>query len=328
MKRLTPALVTMLMLGVVGFLVVAYVAKKFLFAGVEETPQVARRNIPTAIVAIEPGTIITEKHLGVAPIRVDNIDAQTLVSDRVILGRVAKNLIEPLSQIRTDDLYPPGDGPEIEVESGMQAVTVALRDSSDVVDGLIRPGQFVNVHFHPSVTDRRMRKGMVMTLFEGVKVLALNRSFRPTDDDRAGTTVTFELSEEQANILLLARDHGEITLAYTPEGRGTGGVSVSQADRAFLEDVLGLDPLPEPKKPFRTDHYKGAGRSSQYFIDGRAVSGAGRADYDQGDFGGFDSDDYLRAGGGASRSYDSGDKRNDERKPTTIGRKSNKPDAA
>lgn len=274
MKRLTPALVTMLMLGVVGFLVVAYVAKKYLFAGEEEVPEIARRNIPTAIVAIEPGTRITNQHLGVAPIRVDRIDPQTLVSERVIVGRIAKKAIEPLNQIRTDDLYPPGDGPTIEVSKGMRAVTIPLVQISDTVDGLIRPGQYVDVHFLPSTNDPRVRKGMVMTLFEGVKLIALNQSYMPQAADRGGSTATFELTEEQANVLLLARDHGEITLAYTPDGPGNGGVSVSRADRAFLEEVLGLDPLPEPPKPFRAHHYRGRSLDVQEFVDGQPARSA------------------------------------------------------
>ncbi len=309
MKRLTPALVTMLMLGVVGFLVVAYVAKKFLFASTEEAPPIARRNIPTAIVAIEPGTVVTDKHLGVAPIRVDSIDPQTLVNERVIVGRVARNRIEPLSQIRTDDLYPPGDGPTIEVEEGMRAVTLSLQEGADIVDGLVRPGQFVDVHFRPTISDERLRQGMVMTLFEGVKVLALNSSFQPRDDDRAGTTVTFELTEEQANVLLLARDHGDITLAYTPEGRGTGGVTVSRADRAYLEEVLGLDPLPEPEKPFRADHYEGSRFSTQEFIKGRPARGTGV--------------DLTKRPGNEKVS----DEKSDDT-PSKIGRRTEKSDAA
>jgi pilus assembly protein CpaB len=271
-KRVTPALVTLLMLGVVGFLVVAYVAKTYLFVGTDEGPTLARRNIPTAIVEIAAGTLITEQHLGQAPIAIADIEPQTLVNSRVILGRIARQTIPPLSQIRTDDLYSPGDGPQIPVEPGKQAVTINLGEEADVVDGLIRPNQYVDVHFHPNQTDERIRQGMVMTLFEGVKVIALNQSMQPRGRNQSGTTVTFEMTESQANVLLLAARHGDIALSYNPNGPGRGtDVAVGQEGRAYLEEILGLDPLPQP---FRADQYRGSSRETQNFENGRPVGGA------------------------------------------------------
>ena len=106
-----------------------------------------------------------------------------------------------------------------------------------------------------------------MTLFKGVKVLAMNRS-TGGGASRSGNNVTLELSKEQANILIQARDKGSLTLTYTPEGKGNGGVAVGREDRATLDEILGLEPV---KPPFTSEIYYGSGRSVLQFQNGRPV---------------------------------------------------------
>lgn len=280
--RFTPAKVTLLMFGVIGMLIAAFIAKRLL--ATEEAPPVVRtRNIPTPIAALEPGMMVTEAHLGVAPINENDLEPDMLLSNRSIVGRVVKSAIDPLNPIRAGDLYPPGQHPPIEVSEGNRAVSISLREPVEMVDGLIAPGDFVDVHFTPdnNTNDERFDGGFTMTLFKGVRVLAINRSIRQGGLDQSGSSITFEMTPKQANVILLARSKGTIALSFTPDQQpGDGGVAVASADRATLEEILGLSPLLEPEQPdyFNSEIYQGTSRSALRFRDGRRDDGSSNDD--------------------------------------------------
>ncbi|MFG0334016.1 MAG: Flp pilus assembly protein CpaB [Maioricimonas sp. JB049] len=275
MKRLTPAMLTVIMLLVVGGLVTAYVAKNLL-ARDETPPEDPVVNVPMAIANLEPGTVITEAHLALGPARRSGLDREVVRSNRVLVGRVVRNGIKAAEPIRTTDLYPPGEYPPLEIAEGMRAVSIGLGDGSAVVDGLVRPGQYVDVHFTPeSYPDDDYTGGLTMTLFKGVKVLAINRASRAGSVGRGSNSVTLELTREQANILILAKQKGALQLTYTPEGAGTGGVAVSDEDRATFDEILGLDPPEPPEEPTVTEIYSGTGRRVLSFRKGRRTD-----DYD------------------------------------------------
>lgn len=273
MKRLTPAFVTLLMLVVVGLLIGAYVFKTLM--ATEESPAVAEtRLIPMPTSDLEPGTLITEAHIGQAPVSRDAMTPDTLISTRVVVGRVVKEKLKAAQPIRSNQLYQPGERPPLDVPSDMRAITVVMGDSGSVVDGLIQPRQYVDVHLTPSNTDDpRLRGGTTMTLFKGVKVLAINRSIATTNVDRGGNSVTLELTPEQANIVILAGTAGELMMSYNPNGKGTGGVTISNADRATLEEILSLKPLPEPTPAFRTEQFRGGSRAVNTYRDGQLIDG-------------------------------------------------------
>lgn len=277
MRFLTPAMLTVLLLLVVAGLVVAYVVKN-LFA-VEPVAAPAPRNYPMAVADLEPGTVITAAHLAQGPYA--GPPQKTFArADSILIGRVVREKIVAATPIDTTKLYPPGEYPPVEVAVGMRAVSLEVGSGAAIVDGLVRAGEYIDVHFTPSgYNDNRFRGGLTMTLFKGVKVLAVNR-VRSVGAGRAGgfNTVTLELTPEQSNILLLAKGKGELNLTYTPDGPGNGGVALADDDRAFLEEILGLAPPPEPKKPFVTEHYRGAGRGVMAFNDDGTLWG--------GDFGG------------------------------------------
>ena len=62
------------MFGIVGILVVGYVAKTML-AGQERPAAPTMRDVPSAIADISPGTVITEGHLGMVKIPRDRLEA-------------------------------------------------------------------------------------------------------------------------------------------------------------------------------------------------------------------------------------------------------------
>ncbi|REJ73348.1 MAG: Flp pilus assembly protein CpaB [Planctomycetota bacterium] len=267
----------MLMLVVVGLLVAGYVAKTLL-ARDEAPPEDPILTIPMALSDLEPGTVITDAHIALGRMRESHMTPETIRSDRVVVGRVVKQPITAARAILTTDLYPPGEFPPLELGENMRAVSIALGDGSSAVDGLIRPQEFVDVHFTPaSYRDQERTGGMTMTLFKGVKVLAVNRSTSGASPAaRGGNTVTLELSEEQANIIILARDKGDLTLTYTPEGKGDGGVAVSRSDRATLDEILGLDPIPAAERPFASEIFYGSGRTVLEFQNRRRIDNGSR----------------------------------------------------
>jgi len=270
-KRLTPATLFTLMLMGVGGLVVAYAGKKLLARQeVVEAPQMDLMPVPVA--DLPPGTVITAAHLGQARIKRERLVPETVRSERILIGRVVRNTLKRAEPINTGDLYSPGEGPPLDIAPGMRAVSIDFQDASAKVDGLVRRGQYVDVHFSPSSNPDPVKGPFTMTLFKGVKILAMG-----SGNARSGrsSTVTLELTPEQANIILLAKDKGALQLTYTPEGKGNGGVAVADADRATLSEILGLS---EPKKeePPRTiEMYYGSGRSTVQFRDGRRFDGYG-----------------------------------------------------
>lgn len=273
MKRLTPATVTMLMFGVVGCLVVAYVAKGLL--AVDAKPPIEMRNLPMALAEIAPGTVITEEHIGSGPFPADRLERDMLLANRVIVGRVAKAKIPAASPIHAGQLYQPGEMPALDVAQGMRAVSVEVGESVHMVEGLIKPGQFVDVHFTVTSAgdNANLQGGLTMRLFKGVRVVSINRNLAQGRVERGGNRVTLELTEDQANTLILAREKGQITLTYTPEGRGDGGMAVSGDERATLDQILGLSVKP----PVQTEIFRGTGRSVLTWRDGRLMNADGPA---------------------------------------------------
>lgn len=269
MRRLSPAMLTMMMLGVVGLLVAMYFGKRLL-ATQELPPPEPVVNVPMALTDLRPGTRITEAHIGLGRARESGLTRDIIRSNRVVIGRVVKNPITAAEPISTTDLYPPGESPPLEVADGMRAVTIPVGEATAAVSGLVQIGQYVDVHFTPSnISADDDTGGLIMTLFKGVKILAINGiAVGGTSAGRGANNVTLELTPQQANIILLARDRGVLNMTYNPEGKGTGVIAVEDENRATLNEILNLPPRPEPESPFVTEFFEGTSRGVYQFRDG------------------------------------------------------------
>lgn len=270
MNRLTPARLSMVMFMVVGGLIAAYIAKGLLATEERKASTPPLRNIPMAVSDLPAGTLITESHLGLGPVLPSKMTRDVLLSNKSIIGRVTKEAISAAEPIHSAQLYEKFVYPPLKVSKGMQAVTITM-GSAAIVDGLVKPGQFVDVHFTPTALggDARVQGGMTMTLFKGIKIITINRqssqAIVPGGDQNS---VTLELSSEQANILLVARDKGTLYFSFNPEGKGSGGLALTGKDRATLEEILGLQPLPKPPAPpasFVAQIYRGVSRRQLEF---------------------------------------------------------------
>ena len=282
MRRLTPATLTLMMFGIVGLLVVGYVAKTMLAGQPKPPAPPAMRDAPMAIADIAPGTVITENHLGTGRVQRDKIEPDTLLVNRVIIGRVAKTPIKAATPIKANQLYQPGELPPLEVADGMRAVSIEVGDGVAMVDGMIKPGQYVDILFTAQgggsgTNDASFQGGLTMRLFEGVKILAINRNFTQGRVDRGSNHVTLELTQAQANIVILASDRGKLTLTYNPSNAvGDGGLALSNTERVTLYEILGLRKQDPTKEPFQTEIYRGNGRVTNQFDEkGRFLSGNG-----------------------------------------------------
>ncbi len=291
--KLTPAKVTMLMLVAVGGLIGMYVIKG-LFAVEKKVVRSQTVNLPLATAYLAPGTRITDTHVGLGPFLVKELKEDHLRSARVTVGRVVKKAIQPGNAIRGSDLYEPGENSPLEVGEGKHAISITVKNPTEMLDGLIKPGDYVDVHFtlnpqNAGGLDERLVKlgGVSMTLLKGVKVLAVNKGFRQSPVLPTGNSITLELEPSQTNVLLVAQPRGTISFSFTPDGEGTGGIALNNADRATLWEIMGLrKPVQkpevkpeEPEKPFITETFRGAGGTSlQWDKDGKkfeARSGLG-----------------------------------------------------
>lgn len=285
MKRLTPASLTFGVMAIMGLLVAAYVVRS-LMAREQKEPVIATRNMPTPVVDIPIGTEITEKHLGTAPIRSDELSSDMLANKNIIIGRVTREPLKKAIPIKANQLYAPGERPKLTLVKGKQALTLPFDSVTTIVDGLIRPGDHCDIRFtlNPSWirSDQRTSQAFQLTLFKAIKVLAINRNVVQQQPETSGNTVTLEVSPKQANALLLAKQYGMMNLTYT-EDLTPGGVFIADADtdRLTLEKLLGLpekkEPAapPRPPEPYYIDEYRGVRRSGiSFHANGRIIDGS------------------------------------------------------
>ena len=273
MKRLSPATLTLLMLLIIGGLVLAYVGKKLL-ARDETPPEDPLINMPMAIAELKPGTKITAAHLAIGNMLKSKMSRDLVKSDRVLIGRVVKTTIKAAQAISTTDLYPPNQGPPLDISKGMRAVTISLSDGTAAVDGLVKAGDHVDILFIPTFyRDMAKNGGMIMTLFKGVHVIAMNADASGTVlGSRGANTVTLEMTPDHANILRLASQKGQMTLTYTPDGKAENQFALRDQDRAYFDEILGLKTPEERKNDDKrvtvTEIFSGASRRLQTFKDG------------------------------------------------------------
>jgi pilus assembly protein CpaB len=263
------------MFGIIGLLVLGYFAKN-LFAQKEKPVVNTLREVPMAVTDIKPGTVITADHLGMGRYDRTKLTPDVLLANRVIVGRVAREAIKAASPIKAGHLYQPGELPPLDIGPGMRALSIEVGDGVAIVDGIIKPGDTVDVLFTAQGAgvgnDNTYQGGLTLRLFEGVKVLAINRNFAQGRVDRGNNHVTLELTVAQANIIVLAKDRGKLTLTYNPNGKGNGGLALSNSERVTLFELLGLEKSDPLKEPFATEIYRGTSRVRNQFDDkGRFV---------------------------------------------------------
>jgi len=141
------------MLTVATFLIIAALAAGFLFKKLfasEEQPAVVDplRQVPMATSNVEAGTRIVRNHLGQGPWNRNDLTADTILSLESLVGRIAKDDIPAATPLRASMFYPIGQGPELDLAPGMRAVSFNVGDTTEMVNGLIHPGDYVDDRRH------------------------------------------------------------------------------------------------------------------------------------------------------------------------------------
>ena len=279
MKNLTPAKLIVMMMVAMGLLVALYVGKT-LFAAKEPPPrQIGTRVVPMLVGDVEAGTVLTEYHLGQGPWPSNEIKGDVLLSPTAIIGRVVRKPMKAAEPIHGSHLFPMNELPPLTVSDGYRAMTIHLTDTASVMNGLLRPGDHVDIEFTPQTnvtSDPRYQEigGLSIVLFKGVRILAINRSFVQSNLESSGNNVTLEVAQENVAVLRLADENGDLYLSYTPDASGSMTVAVANPDRPTLEELLQLPPVPEKPVPpapdvFRSRIYNGSSRGyTQTFVNG------------------------------------------------------------
>lgn len=168
--------------------------------------------------------------------RVPLVEGETLTRDKVIMAGdsgIMAALLKP----------------------GMRAVTTRISVDT-AAGGFIQPGDKVDVILRESLQVRRNNTALTTqrttiernnvfiarTLFENVKVLAIDQTFSTSADTGAaipGSTATFELSPADAELLQESEGYGDLFLTL----RGVRG-SGYQARSAAKVDRDGVEPAP------------------------------------------------------------------------------------
>lgn len=220
------------------------------------------------------GEAVTADNMAVRPIPVDLAPGSALRPEQfdAKLGmRLARGLRsgEPLlSEILQSAET---GGLSARVRQGIRALTIAV-DDVNAVSGMLRPGDRIDLLFSARAqgADSGAAVESARVLVQNVAVLATGRQLKPGADENAGrpfTSITVELSPEDATRLVVAQRAGRITaLLRNPDDRFA--VSSAPVDAHAL---LGT----APKSPV-VSHRPGPPAGPEVIVGGVGGLSAGR----------------------------------------------------
>lgn len=166
---------------------------------------------------LSPGEVVTQSALGERDLPEQYLEERHVAAaDRErVMGLRATTLLRAGSSLLWTDLDVMQEGRSLSslVSSGMRAFSV--RDGASGFDGLLRPGDRVDVLF----TARQEAQSHTQTLLENVLVLTVGGDLgragaRATAESRVdGRSVTLSVSPEQAELLSQAEERGRLRLS-------------------------------------------------------------------------------------------------------------------
>lgn len=153
-----------------------------------------------------------------------------------IVGRVARVLIFPGEPVLEGKLAPQGSGAglEVKITEGHRAMSIPVNDYAGIA-GLIQPNSRVDVlvTLRP---DNRRRERTAKVFLENLRVLSVGTELGRDEKGRpiSASTVTVEVTPEQAELLAVAMNEGILHLAL----RGFSDDDEVRTRGATPEDVL------------------------------------------------------------------------------------------
>jgi pilus assembly protein CpaB len=158
---------------------------------------------------------------------------------RMALAMIAQN--EPILR---DKVTAPGQLATLStiLEPGKRAVTVRVDDVRGVA-GFIQPGDRVDVVLIRTGAESKTDESYSDVILQSAKVLAIDQiTGERTDRPTIAKAVTLEVSEEDAQKILLATNIGHLSLILRQPGEASG-----RPARRVTERDLGSAPAPDPR---------------------------------------------------------------------------------
>jgi len=218
---------------------------------------------PAVLVATHPvpaGTLLRPedigwKEVGTGEIRPGNL-VRGQISESAFVGAIARRDFAANEDLMASELVKPSERQFLSavLKPGTRAVSISV-DAPQNAAGLILPGDRVDViltqTFDEAAADPT-RKSVAETMMRNIQVIAVDQSlskeaapaaasgaFTPATAARIPKTVTFEVTENQAERLFVAAQLGRLQLSVRPlEGRTTAVTDANSRRRpTWASDV-------------------------------------------------------------------------------------------
>lgn len=163
------------------------------------------------------------------------VDLETVVGKDELTARYVLSAIEIDEPVLNSKITIPGQKAKLStaLRAGMKAVSIRVNDVSGIA-GFVLPGDRVDV-----LLTRGGRSGensTVDVLLQGVNVLAIDQlADERADKPSVVRTITFEVSTEEAQKLILGSQIGSLSLAL----RNIGSADVERPERMSVSDLFG-----------------------------------------------------------------------------------------
>lgn len=244
--------------------------RRKLYADYQEPVEViiSRKDLPE-------GTVITAEYLDKQAVPKKFVQPYASPRAGDFLGLVTRTPVKAGEQIMSTKLQRPEEAMAAASLSGVtpkgkRAVTIGA-DLLSGVGGFVRPGDKVDIlwTFQVPAPGGVGQKGelVTMTLFQNVDVLAVGSEMLgkpPKKGEAPGAySVTLALTPEEAQLILYAREQGQVQLSLRAQGDENERVAVAPIDSArMLQSVLGAEPAAaQPPSPRTVEVFKGLERS-------------------------------------------------------------------
>ncbi len=198
--------------------------------------QVEYADVLVATGEIPFGTRLNESHLKwmqwpaevISPDFISNKTRPQAITE--LVGSIARSIIYTNEPVSERKLVKPGTSGLMSsvLTPGMRAVTTRISVDT-AAGGFIQPGDRVDIILTTSSSANPALQSLQgqtqvfssATIFENVRVLAIDQTFSTSAESGAsviGSTATFEMSQQDAEVLQEAVAQGDITLTLRPMG--------------------------------------------------------------------------------------------------------------
>ncbi len=241
---------TLLIIAIIFGLISALLVYNYL-SDIEATQQTRFVDVVVANVKIPTNTQIKASMLAWKQVPVDALHPDAAQNFQDIQGRITNSEIIPGEQVLWSRLFPKGQVPSMSftIPNDKRGITIAVNEVIGVA-GFVKPGDTVDIlaTFAADIP-------YTTTVLENVTVLAISQEMVPKQNPTAqlGTSVTFALSPQQVERLVLAESQGAIRLALrSPQAIGIAsrqGTSMSEIQPLAYsnrEDLKGQEVVTRP----------------------------------------------------------------------------------